>query len=173
MNNLDHAEVAHARCHRTARTARVAGRITGVEAAVRHRKKRIEARYVPVVLLVEDEPDIRGLTAHQLTRSGFEVLTAGDAASAILTCRVHPGSIDVLLTDLGLPGVSGGELARAATAIRPAMNVVYLSGVPEQIALDHGLIPPGATFIAKPYTLDNLTTTLRAVTSPQSAGSLR
>ena len=140
---------------------------------MRHRKKNTEAQCVPVVLLVDDDPDIRGLTAHQLTQSGFEVLTAGDAASAILTCRVHPATIDVLLTDLGLPGVSGRELTRAATAIRPAMNVIYLSGIPEQTAINQGLIPPGATFIAKPYTLDHLTATLWAITAPQSASSLR
>lgn len=53
------------------------------------------------------------------------------------------------------------------------MKVVYIPGIAEQITINQGLIPPGATFIAKPFTLDHLTATLRAVTAPQSATSRR
>ena len=82
------------------------------------RKKQNKTQSVPVVLLVEDDPDIRDLVAHRLTQCGFEVLTAGDAVSAIMICRVHAAAIDVLLTDLGQPGVSGRELTRSVIALR-------------------------------------------------------
>ena len=62
--------------------------------------------------------------ARMLQLRGFDVLTAKDAVDAITTCRVHEGTIDLLLTDLGLPGVSGGELARSAHTIRPQMEMV-------------------------------------------------
>ena len=117
----------------------------------------------PVVLLVEDDPDLREMTTQMLELRGFHALVAMDAVTAITQCRVYDGHIDVLLTDLGLPGVSGGELARSAAAIRPGMEVVYISGIPQDIAIKRGLIKSGAYFIAKPFTTDVLAGTLRSV----------
>ncbi|MDR6322329.1 response regulator [Actinoplanes couchii] len=122
----------------------------------------------PVVLLVEDDEDLRELTAQMLEMRGFVVLSAKDPVSALMACRVHDGSIDVLLTDLGLPGVSGGELSRSAAAVRPGMKVVYVSGVPEEIAIKRGLIKAGSPFISKPYTADVLAGTLRTVLAQTS-----
>ncbi|HWS31422.1 MAG TPA: response regulator [Actinoplanes sp.] len=122
----------------------------------------------PVVLLVEDDEDLRELTTQMLEMRGFVVLSAKDPVSALMACRVHDGNIDVLLTDLGLPGVSGGELSRSATAVRPGMKVVYVSGVPEEIAIKRGLIKAGSPFISKPYTADVLAGTLRTVLSQTS-----
>ncbi|WP_430787552.1 response regulator [Actinoplanes sp. G11-F43] len=123
----------------------------------------------PVVLLVEDDEDLRELTTQMLEMRGFVVLSAKDPVSALMACRVHDGNIDVLLTDLGLPGVSGGELSRSAAAVRPGMKVVYVSGVPEEIAIKRGLIKAGSPFIAKPYTADVLAGTLRTVLSQSSS----
>ena len=117
----------------------------------------------PVVLLVEDDEDLREMTTQMLELRGFNVLVANDAVSAITTCRVYDGTIDVLLTDLGLPGVSGGELARSAIVIRPRMETVYISGIPQDIAIKKGLIKRGAPFIPKPFTADQLAGTLRTV----------
>jgi DNA-binding response OmpR family regulator len=122
----------------------------------------------PVVLLVEDDPDLREMTTQMLELRGFHALVASDAVSAMTTCRVYDGTIDVLLTDLGLPGVSGGELARSAAAVRPQMEVVYVSGIPRDIAVKKGLIKVGAPFIAKPFTTDVLAGTLRSVLARHS-----
>ncbi|MET0422362.1 MAG: response regulator [Actinoplanes sp.] len=127
-----------------------------------------EPRTGPVVLLVEDDEDLREMTSQMLQLRGFEVLTATDAVTAITTCRVYDGTIDVLLTDLGLPGVSGGELARSATLVRPTMEVVYVSGIPKDIAIKKGLIKAGSPFIAKPFTTDVLSGTLRRVLAQSS-----
>ncbi|GLY02627.1 MULTISPECIES: response regulator [Actinoplanes] len=125
-----------------------------------------------MILLVEDDEDLRELTAQMLESRGFVVLSARDPVSAMMTCRVHDGPIDVLLTDLALPGVSGGELSRSAAALRPTMKVVYVSGVPEDIAIKRGLIKAGSSFIAKPYSADVLAGMLRSVLA-QNSGSRR
>ncbi|GIE98425.1 response regulator [Paractinoplanes rishiriensis] len=125
----------------------------------------------PVVLLVEDDPDLREMTGQMLEIRGFHVLAANDAVSAITTCRVFDSNIDVLLTDLGLPGVSGGELARSASALRPQMEIVYISGIPQDIAIKKGIIKAGAPFIAKPFTTDVLAGTLRSVLARHSSNA--
>jgi DNA-binding response OmpR family regulator len=122
----------------------------------------------PVVLLVEDDDDLRDMTTQMLELRGFQALVANDAVTAITTCRVYEGTIDVLLTDLGLPGVSGGELARSAAAVRPQMEVVYVSGIPQDIAIKKGLIKAGSPFIAKPFSTDVLAGTLRSVLARHS-----
>ncbi|MCO8269833.1 response regulator [Actinoplanes sp. TRM 88003] len=125
----------------------------------------------PVVLLVEDDEDLRDMTSQMLELRGFQVLVATDAVTAITKCKVHEGKIDVLLTDLGLPGVSGGELARSAHAVRPGMETVYISGMPQEIAIRRGIIKRGASFIAKPFTADQLAGTLRSVLAQHNSNA--
>jgi DNA-binding response OmpR family regulator len=117
----------------------------------------------PTVLVVDDEEDLRDIMQRMLSRRGFDTLVAGDADSAITVCRDHPGPIDVLVTDLGLPGASGGELSRSATTERPGLGVVYISGLPKDIAVTKGLITPDALLVKKPFTSDLLIEALHAV----------
>ena len=117
----------------------------------------------PTVLVVDDEEDLRDIMRRMLERRGFDVLLAGDAESAIATCRDHPGAIDVLLTDLGLPGPSGGELSQAAAELRPGLRVVYVSGLPKDIAVTKGLIGEDALLVKKPFTAELLIGALRSV----------
>jgi DNA-binding response OmpR family regulator len=117
----------------------------------------------PTVLVVDDEEDLRDIMRRMLERRGFATLVAGDSERAIALCRDHPGVIDVLVTDLGLPGVSGGDLARDAAGLRPAMGVVYISGLPKDIAVAKGLIGDDALLVKKPFTSDLLTEALRLV----------
>jgi DNA-binding response OmpR family regulator len=117
----------------------------------------------PTVLVVDDEEDLRDIMRRMLERRGFETLVAGDSEQAIETCRDHPGEIDVLITDLGLPGASGGELSRTAAALRPQMGVVYISGLPKDIAVTKGLIAEDALLVKKPFTSDLLIEALRLV----------
>jgi DNA-binding response OmpR family regulator len=117
----------------------------------------------PTVLVVDDEEDLRDIMRRMLDRRGFDTLVAGDSEQAIATCRGHQGVIDVLVTDLGLPGVSGGDLSRSATALRPGMGVVYISGLPKDIAVSKGLIGDDALLIKKPFTSEVLIEALRLV----------
>jgi DNA-binding NtrC family response regulator len=117
----------------------------------------------PTVLVVDDEEDLRDIMRRMLERRGFTVIVAGDSRQAIEVCREHPGDIDVLVTDLGLPGVSGGELSRTAAELRPGMRVVYISGLPRELAVADGLIPEGALLVKKPFSTDRLIEALRSV----------
>ena len=117
----------------------------------------------PTVLVVDDEEDLRDIMRRMLERRGFSTLIAGDSQQAIAVCREHPGDIDILVTDLGLPGVSGGELSRTATELRPGMSVVYISGLPKEIAVADGLIGEDALLVKKPFSRDVLVDALRSV----------
>jgi DNA-binding response OmpR family regulator len=110
----------------------------------------------PVVLLVEDDADLRELTMLMLRRRGFAVLVANDSPSALMVSRTFGGEIHVLLTDLRLPGVSGRELSRAVSALFPAIETVYVSGLAEEDAVREGLVKPHSTFIVKPYSAEDL-----------------
>jgi len=123
----------------------------------------------PTVLVVDDEEDLRDIMRRMLERRGFDILVAGDCDSAIAACRDHEGVIDVLVTDLGLPGASGGDLSRAATALRPAMSVIYISGLPKDIAVTKGLIGTDALLVKKPFTADLLIEALHAVIAEKAA----
>lgn len=117
----------------------------------------------PTVLVVDDEEDLRDIMRRMLERRGFDTLVAADSDQAIAACADHPGDIHVLLTDLGLPGVPGGELSRLAAALRPRMGVVYISGLPKDIAVSKGLINPDALLVKKPFSAESLIEALRAV----------
>ncbi len=117
----------------------------------------------PTVLVVDDEEDLRDIMRRMLERRGFSTLVAGDPDQALAACRDHDGQIDVLITDLGLPGVSGGELSRSARALRPHMGVVYISGLPKDIAVTKGLIGEDALLVKKPFTSEVLIEALHLV----------
>jgi len=117
----------------------------------------------PTVLVVDDEEDLRDIIRRMLERRGFAALVAGDGDQAVAVCREHPGAIDVLVTDLNLPGTSGGDLARQASGLRPEMGVVYISGLPKDIAVAKGLIGPDALLVTKPFSADVLLGALRSI----------
>ena len=123
----------------------------------------------PTVLVVDDEEDLRDIMRRMLERRGFDTLVAGDSEEAIATCRDHQGDIDVLVTDLGLPGASGGDLSRTAIALRPDMGVVYVSGLPKDIAVTKGLIADDALLVKKPFTSELLIEALRLVIAQREA----
>jgi DNA-binding response OmpR family regulator len=123
----------------------------------------------PTVLVVDDEEDLRDIIRRMLERRGFATLIAGDSQQAIEVCREYPGEIDILVTDLGLPGVSGGELSQAATELRPTMRVVYISGLPKDIAVADGLIGEDALLVKKPFSSESLVEALRSVIAERAA----
>ncbi|MGA5303511.1 response regulator [Nucisporomicrobium flavum] len=122
-----------------------------------------DQRERPTVLVVDDEEDLRDIMRRMLERRGYATLVAGDADQATAVCQDHPGPIAVLVTDLGLPGVSGGEMADRCRELRPDMGVVYISGLPKDIAVSKGLIPQDALLVKKPFTSDLLLEALRLV----------
>jgi CheY-like chemotaxis protein len=111
---------------------------------------------------VEDEIMVRTLARDVLTLYGYRVLTAsGEEAEAL--CRSHQGEIDMLLTDVVMPVISGRELAERLALVRPHMKVLYMSGYTDNIIVHHGVLKPGIAFLQKPFTPDALTRKVRSV----------
>jgi signal transduction histidine kinase len=106
---------------------------------------------VGTVLLVEDEDRVRELATEILQRCGYRVLPEGDASGALERARAHGGSIELLLTDLVLPDMSGRELAARLLALRPDSRVLYTSGYTDEATLLDGTFRPGTAFLPKPY----------------------
>ncbi|MEX0879130.1 MAG: ATP-binding protein, partial [Thermoanaerobaculia bacterium] len=121
------------------------------------------ARGSETILLVEDERAVRDLTRRCLEASGYRVLQAEDAEEAIAVAAGHPGQLDMLLTDVIMPGVSGPELARRLVAGRPDLRVLFVSGYTDQAMASERILEPGASFLQKPFTPDTLARKVRDV----------
>jgi len=116
-----------------------------------------------LLLLVEDDPLVRTTLAEALAESGFDVLEAEDAESALRMVAEHD-DLAALLTDINLPGADGFALARAARRLRPGLPVVYASGRSREADPRRAL--PDAAFLAKPFSLSCAVATLdRAIAS--------
>ncbi|HSU17385.1 PAS domain S-box protein [Longimicrobium sp.] len=113
------------------------------------------------VLLVEDEDSVRSLARRVLARAGYQVLEAPDGERALEVAGAHAGAIDLLLTDVVMPGGGGRKLADAMGRVRPATRVLYMSGYPGDAIAEHGLAPE-VDLLPKPFSPDTL---LRRVAS--------
>ncbi len=118
------------------------------------------------ILLVEDEAALREITGEYLQSRGYRVLTADTGLHALEICRAYEGAIDILLTDIIMPGIRGPELVKAALDMRPGMRVIYVSGY-----VDRGLENPAerdVTFLQKPYSLAELGQKIRTTASQET-----
>jgi CheY-like chemotaxis protein len=122
----------------------------------------VPRRGTQTVLVVEDAEGLRELTRRLLQRQGYTVLLAANADEARRLFDQHP-SIDVLLTDVVMPGASGPELTKDLVERRPALKVIYMSGYTEEAIVHHGVLKPGIAFIHKPFTSDTLGRKIRDV----------
>ena len=113
------------------------------------------------VLLAEDEPGVRALARDVLRQHGYEVLEAVDVNDALRICREHPGCIDLLLTDVVMPVMSGRELAERVSEIRSEIKVLYMSGYTDNIVVSHGVTSIGRQFLQKPFTPRSLARKVR------------
>jgi CheY-like chemotaxis protein len=107
------------------------------------------------VLLVEDEDSVRSLTRRVLQRAGYRVLEAEDGERALSVAQAHEGGIDLLLTDVVMPGGGGRRLAERMAALRPSTRVLYMSGYPGDAMAEHGL-EAGVDLLPKPFTPESL-----------------
>jgi DNA-binding NtrC family response regulator len=107
------------------------------------------------VLVVEDEDGLRQLTRRLLQGQGYVVLTARTPRKRWHWSTAN-ASIDLLLTDVVMPGGSGPDLTRQAVERRPALRVIYMSGYTEETIVHRGVLNPGIAFLHKPFTSDTL-----------------
>ena len=115
------------------------------------------------VLLVEDEESVRELVRGTLAARGYKVLEAENGESGLRVAEAHGDGIDILITDVVMPGMGGRELAKRLLQIRPNLAVLYLSGYTEDTILHQGALGPGTAFLQKPFTLQNLARKVREV----------
>ena len=115
------------------------------------------------VLLVEDDAPVRELAERILQSCGYHVLAAGDSLEALQVGEQYDGPIHLLLSDVVLPHMKGSELAGHLLHARPVMRVLYMSGYTDGAIAQQGVLPPGTSFLAKPFTIEALTQTVRDV----------
>jgi PAS domain S-box-containing protein len=116
------------------------------------------------VLVVEDEPVVRGVIVEMLHDQGYRVLEAVDGPSGLRLLRLNE-RIDLLVTDVGLPGMNGRQLADQARETRPGLKILFITGYAENVAIADGFLQPGMEMITKPFDLDNLSRRVREMMS--------
>jgi two-component system, cell cycle sensor histidine kinase and response regulator CckA len=124
-------------------------------------RRRVRSRGTERVLVVEDEDGVRAPVRRILLAHGYRVLEAADGPSALRVAEEQSGKIDLLLTDVVMPGMNGGELARRLRRLRPGIRVVFMSGYSAEAVAMHGELSPGAAFLQKPFSVEELTERLR------------
>ena len=115
------------------------------------------------VLLVEDDQGVRGVAARILTAAGYTVLTAASGPEALLLCGSHGSPINLVLTDVVMPQMSGRDFVERLTKVRPSTKVLYMSGYTDNTIVHQGVIDPGTNFIGKPFTQAELVMKVREV----------
>lgn len=145
----------------------------GGKARATHPEKRDPealSRGTETILLVEDEAAVRRATAEFLRLQGYQVLEAKDGVDALDTARKHESAIQLVVTDVVMPNMSGGELAEALTKVRPETKFLFVSGYAGRTVLHHKVVDLETNFLQKPYTLKQLSQMARAAIDRPSTG---
>jgi CheY-like chemotaxis protein len=117
------------------------------------------------ILVVEDEDDVRAYSTECFRELGYSILEAHDGPSALRVLENHP-EIELLFTDVGLPGMNGQEVARAARERRPQLKVLFTTGYARNAIVHQGRLDPGVELLTKPFTQAQLATSIRRALNP-------
>ncbi|HEX2877978.1 MAG TPA: ATP-binding protein [Polyangiaceae bacterium] len=123
----------------------------------------VSLRGSETVLLVEDDHQLRSVARTILSRNGYTVLEALTGGDAVQLCEQHPGQIDLLLTDVIMPRMSGREISNRVSELRPTTKVLFMSGYTEEAIVHHDILQPGVALLQKPITPDGLLRKIREV----------
>jgi len=123
-------------------------------------------RGTETLLIAEDEQDVRGLMVRVLRACGYTVLEAGNAREALPLGEHYEGGIDLLVTDVIMPGMSGRDLAQRLVAARPRLKVLYVSGYADSAVVRRDVLQAGLTFLAKPFSPHRLAKMVREALGP-------
>jgi PAS domain S-box-containing protein len=132
-----------------------------IEPEVNLRSTRPTPRGNETVLVVEDEASVRTLAIRVLSRQGYNVLEARSPSEALTIADEYAGSIDLLLTDVVMPGMNGRDLAERLVKVRPETRVVFMSGYTDDDIIRRGVLDLTAAFVQKPFTVDSLSRAIR------------
>jgi PAS domain S-box-containing protein len=124
------------------------------------------------ILFVEDEQGVRELVRDYLTACGYSVLEASDGVQALEIAAMHPGVIQLLITDVVMPRLSGRQLATQISSARRNLKVLYISGYTDDSVFRHGVLEGGMEFLQKPFNLKALAQKIREILDGQTAPSL-
>ncbi len=127
------------------------------------KRARAAPRGKETILLVEDEAVVRMLAAEIMRKSGYHVLEAGNGAAALRLIDDRKNFIDLMLTDVVMPGMGGRQLVEQLPAFLMGMKVLYMSGYPDEAIGRHGFLEPGTPFLQKPFTADGLLRKVREI----------
>ena len=116
-----------------------------------------------VILLAEDEDTVRRLTRTFLANWGYQILEARHGGEGVALCRNHQGPIHLLITDILMPQMGGRELAQEARLLHPEIKVLFISGYTDDMLILEGIKVEGTPFLQKPFTLQELGSTVREV----------
>jgi two-component system cell cycle sensor histidine kinase/response regulator CckA len=134
---------------------------TGRFSAIVEGKSEPAARGSETILLVEDEPAVRRAAAEFLGLQGYTVLEAKDGLDALSVARNYPSPIDLVVTDVVMPNLSGGQMAKELETLRPEARLLFVSGYAGKMVLDHKVLDLDTNFLQKPYTLRQLSSKMR------------
>jgi PAS domain S-box-containing protein len=123
------------------------------------------------ILIVEDEQSVRELVSEYLSARGYQVLDAADGTQALEIAAAHKGKIQLLITDVVMPRLSGRELAARLAATRPDLKVLYISGYTDDSVFRHGVLEGGMAFLQKPFNLKALASKIREILERVPANS--
>jgi two-component system, cell cycle sensor histidine kinase and response regulator CckA len=145
-------------------------RVATMPIATRRRDAAL-ARGNECVLVVEDDVNLRAAIVRRLAALGYTTLEADNATRALDVLASHDGRIDLLLTDLVMPGMDGRELAGAATRVRPGLRVLFMSGYTEHVAIHTHRLSAAEHFVEKPFTAVALASSLRRALGDDAGAS--
>lgn len=140
---------------------RVDERVRAVSAAPKTQEQPEQTKGYGIILLAEDEEAVRSIVAAVLERSGYQVLAAANGSDAIELYHRQGGGIDLLITDVVMPGMNGCILAARLQKERPALPVLFVSGYTEEDVLREGISTNPGSLLAKPFTAQELTRRVR------------
>ncbi|MFO7878472.1 MAG: response regulator, partial [Bacteroidales bacterium] len=120
-------------------------------------QKKAAAGGTETILLVEDEPSILRMTRMMLEKKGYSVLSAVTPAEAVEKAKNHSGAIDLLMTDVVMPGMNGRALAGQITDLYPDIRLLFMSGYTANVIAHQGILDDGVSFIQKPFSMADMT----------------
>jgi CheY-like chemotaxis protein len=122
-----------------------------------------DAGNLGTILVVEDESGVRSVVSRILSKQGFRVIAFPGSAEALAFCDTNADDIDLLLTDVVMPGMSGKVLADSALVLRPNLKTIFMSGYTDEVIAERGVLSKGEHLIMKPFVAEELVSKVRSV----------